>query len=76
MAPAWRYKALLLRARGEVAAARAALERAVALEPNDLRAQQDLVDFLRSTGDVAEARRRLQHANHLHGLLNGAAPGP
>lgn len=75
LARAWRYKALLARARGDDDTARRALERAVALEPNDLSAQQDLVDFLRSTGDVAEARRRLMHANHLHALLNGRASG-
>ena len=74
MARAWRYKGLLARGRRDAAAARSALERAVTLEPNDLGAQQDLVDLLREAGDLDEARRRLAHANRLLERLQAGGP--
>jgi tetratricopeptide (TPR) repeat protein len=59
MAIAWKYKALILKARGDREQARDALIRSLQLEPRDLSAYQDLAALLMEMGDASEAARYL-----------------
>jgi len=60
MAVAWKYKALILGARGERQAARDAMVRSLQLEPRDLSVYNDLITLLREMGDSREADRYIE----------------
>ena len=62
MAVAWKYKALILKARGERELARDALIRSLQLEPRDLSAYEDLSALLLEMGDESEAERYVELA--------------
>lgn len=60
MAVAWKYKALILKARGERHEARDALIRSLQLEPRDLSVYNDLITLLQQMGDNNEAERYIE----------------
>ena len=60
MAVAWKYRGQILKARGEYAAAKEALIRSLQLDPADASAYRQIVEVLRSLGEVDEADRYLE----------------
>ena len=60
MAVAWKYKGLILKARGERHEARHALIRSLQLEPRDLSVYNALITLLLQMGDNNEAERYIE----------------
>ena len=70
MGIAWRYRGLIRKAEGKPGEARAALVRALQIDPLDSAAYAELVTLLRELGDGDEAERFLEL-----GLRSSANPG-